>query len=390
MGAGPDFDAIGIDRLREIGGVKWSAYPGTIGAFVAEMDFGVAPVIAEALHAAVDVGLLGYLPDSLARELAQATADWHRSAYGWSVPAERIHPLADVVAGLSAAIQHYSPPGSAVILPTPAYMPFLRVPETLGRRTIEVPLLEDGGRYRLDLDGIDAAFAAGGGLLILCNPYNPVGRVFTREELTALSAIVHRSGGRVFSDEIHAPIAYPGSHHVPYASVTAEAAAHTVTATSASKAWNLPGLKCAQLILSNEADEEVWERVGMWFEHGASNLGVIANTAAYREGGEWLAAVTEYDDGNRRVLAELLADALPGIRYSPPEGTYIAWLDARELDLGPSPADFFRAEAGVAMTDGLACGAPGRGFLRLVFATPRPILEQAVSRMASAVARREA
>ncbi|BDZ44912.1 MalY/PatB family protein [Naasia aerilata] len=390
MAAGPDFDAIGIERLREIGGLKWSAFPGTIGAFVAEMDFGVAPAIADALHRTVDDGLLGYLPESLARDLGQATADWQRDSYGWDVSADRVHLLPDVVAGLTAAIQHFSPPDSPVILPTPAYMPFLRVPETLGRRTIEVPLIEEDGRYRLDLDGIEAAFAAGGGLLILCNPYNPVGRVFTREELTALSAVVHRNGGRVFSDEIHSPIVYPGAVHVPYASVTPEAASHTATATSASKAWNLPGLKCAQLILTADADQEVWERVGFWFEHGASNLGVVANTAAYREGREWLQAVTEYDDANRHALAELLGDALPGIRYTPPEGTYIAWLDARGLGLGASPADFFREEAGVTMTDGIACGAPGAGFLRLVFATPRPILEQAVTRMAAAVGRRTA
>jgi cystathionine beta-lyase len=208
--------------------------------------------------------------------------------------------------------------------------------------------------------------------------------VFTRNELVELSRVVARYGGRVFSDEIHAPFVYPGAQHVPYASVSPEAAAHTITATSASKAWNLPGLKCAQLILSNAADEERWARSGFLLEHGASNLGVIANIAAYREGGAWLADAIAYTDENRRALSRLLAHSLPGIRYREPEGTYIAWLDARELGLD-DPAGFFRERAGVALTDGLACGAPGKGFLRLVFATPRPILEDAVERMGRAL-----
>jgi cystathionine beta-lyase len=387
MGEAPDFDAITVDRLREIGGLKWSAYPGTIGAFVAEADYGVAPPIAAALHEAVDRGLFGYLPPALGVQLAEATASWHESAYGWRVPPDRVHPLGDVVAGLRAAIEFFSEPGSAVILPTPAYMPFLSVPATMGRRTIEVPLLDDGGILRFDLDGIERAFSAGGGLLILCNPYNPVGRVFSRAELEALAEVVERNGGRVFSDEIHAPFVYPGSQHVPYASISAATAAHTITATSASKAWNLPGLKCAQLLLSSDADEEVWSRCGGYLEHGASNLGVVANIAAYREGGEWLQSALAYTDRNRSLLGDLLAHAAPGIRYRPPEGTYIAWLDTRDLGLGESPADFFREHAGVAMTDGAACGEPGRGFVRFVIATPRPILEDAVTRMGEALRR---
>jgi cysteine-S-conjugate beta-lyase len=390
MDEAPDFDAITVDRLREIGGLKWSAFPGTIGAFVAEADYGVAPPIAAALHDAVDRGLFGYLPPALGVELAEATASWHESAYGWRIPPERVHPLGDVVAGLQAAIQFFSEPGSAVILPTPAYMPFLTVPATLGRRTIEVPLLDGADGGALDLEGIDRAFSAGGGLLILCNPYNPVGRVFSAAELEALAEVVERNGGRVFSDEIHAPFVYPGARHVPYASLSAATAAHTVTATSASKAWNLPGLKCAQLILGNDLDEQVWERSGGLLEHGASNLGVIANIAAYREGGGWLDAAIAYTDRNRHTLGELLAAAAPGIRYRPPEGTYIAWLDVRELGLGNDAAAFFQDEAGVTLTDGAACGDPGRGFLRFVIATPRPILEDAVRRMGEALRGRAA
>lgn len=381
------FDAIDIDSLRRVGGVKWSRFPGTIGAFVAEMDFGVAPPIAEALHRAVDDGLFGYLPEALSAGMSAACADWQRAAYGWNVAAERIHPIADVLKGLEVAIEHYSRPGAPIILPTPAYMPFLTVPKALGRDIIEVPLLFRDGRYGLDLEGLDRAFAAGGGLLILCNPYNPVGRVFERAELEALSRIVDRQGGRVFSDEIHSPLVYAGARHIPYASISAVAAGHTLTATSASKAWNLPGLKCAQLIIGNDADAAVWEKVGPMASHGASNLGVIANTVAYSAGRGWLQEVLAYNDGNRRELAALIAEYLPGVRYTMPEGTYIAWLDCRGLGLNVSPAEFFREKAGVALTDGASCGAPGDGFVRLIFATPRPILRRAVRQMAAALAR---
>ncbi|MCU1571707.1 MAG: class and aminotransferase protein [Naasia sp.] len=384
------FDGIDLASLRAVGGLKWSMFPGRIGAFVAEMDFGVAPAIADALHGAVDRGLFGYLPPAVSRELSDATSAWQRDAYGWDVPAERVHPVADVLAGLVAAIERYSPAGSPVILPTPSYMPFLRVPGTLGRSILEVPMSAEAGHYGLDLAGLERAFQAGGHLLILCNPYNPVGRVFSRKELVAISEVVSRNGGRVFADEIHSPMVYAPSVHIPYASISPEAAAHTLTATSASKAWNLPGLKCAQVILTSDADAEVWEQFGYSYEHGASNLGVIANTAAYTDGRGWLDEVREYNDGNRIALAELLAEHLPEVRYTPPEGTYIGWLDARALGVGDSPAEFFRDEAGVAMTDGAACGAPGVGFLRLIFATPRPILEQAVAQMGAALDRRSA
>jgi Bifunctional PLP-dependent enzyme with beta-cystathionase and maltose regulon repressor activities len=382
-----DFDAIEIDGLRQIGGVKWSMFPDHIGAFVAEMDFGTAPSVVQSLHSAVDTGLFGYLPPSVSDAMSRATSQWQKNNYDWDVPADRIHPIADVLKGLEVAIEHYSTPGSPVILPTPAYMPFFSVPVSMGRSIIEVPLATHDGRYELDLEALERAFQAGGELLILCNPYNPVGRVFSRADLVAISEVVARNGGRVFSDEIHAPMVYTGSTHVPYASVSSDAAAHTVTATSASKAWNLPGLKCAQFIISNDEDATVWERIGQMASHGASNLGVIANTAAYSSGSPWLDQVVAYNDANRHALGDLLAEHIPGIRYTPPEGTYIAWLDCRELGLGDHPADFFREHAGVAMTDGVACGAPGAGFMRFIFATPRPIIEQAVRQMAAALQR---
>jgi len=384
-------DRITIDELRRRGSVKWTrGGPDVIGAFVAEMDFGAAPAIEAALLDVIARADFGYLSEHAIADMAQACAAWQQKSYGWTVDPARIRPLPDVVKGLEATIQVFSSPDTPVILPTPAYMPFLLVPPRLGRQIIQVPMIPaEGGRFVLDLDGIDAAFKAGGQLVILCNPCNPVGRVYTRDELSALTEVVDRNGGRVFADEIHAPLVYPGGTHVPYAGISGQAAGHAVTATAASKGWNLPGLKCAQLILSNDADAATWAENGFMFEHGASTPGVRASTAAYRAGGDWLADVVGYLDGSRGLLAGLLAEQLPAIGYQPPEGTYLAWLDCRDLcrDLGidDSPAEFFLAKARVLLTDGAACGDAGRGHVRLNFATPRPVLAEIVRRMAEAV-----
>lgn len=388
MTQSPSFDDITVARLRELGSLKWSQFPGKLGAFVAEMDYGVAPPVARALHEAVDTGSFGYLPEQMAGEMGRATAGWLTSRYGWDVPAERIRPLGDVLAGLQVAIEHFSTPGSKIIVPTPCYMPFLTVPGALGRELIEVPMAVEHGRYVYDLDALDAAFRDGGELLVLCNPHNPIGRVLLPTEMEAVAEVVERHGGRVFSDEIHAPLVYPGHRHVPYASLNETTAGHTLTAVSASKAWNLPGLKCAQMVLSNEADTRRWPRVSFFAEHGASNLGVIANTAAYREGKPWLEEVLLHLDGNRRLLGDLLAERIPEIGYTAPEGTYLAFLDCRALELGENPAEFFLEKADVAMTDGVLCGQAGKGFVRYTFATPRAVVEETVERMAGALRNR--
>lgn len=386
-----DLDATTISDLQARGGMKWTKFPGTIGAFVAEMDFGLAPPIVDALHAGIDAALVGYLPGSLEQEMASSCAQWQAERYGWDVSPDRIHPVPDVIRSLEVAIEEFSAPQAPVIVPTPAYMPFLSRPPTLGREVIEVPLhtTDTAGtpRYTFDLDALARAFEAGGNLLVLCNPYNPVGRVFTRDELLAVSDVVARYNGRVFADEVHAPLIYPGGQHLPYASISPQTRHQAITATSASKAWNVPGLKCAQLIITNDADAAVWSDIGFWPSHGTSNLGVIANTAAYQSGAAWLDEVVAYLDGNRRRFGELLADHLPGVGYLPPEGTYIGWLDLRDLGLGSrNPAEFFQHAAGVTMTDGANCGEAGRGFARFVMATPEPILGEAVGRMAAAVA----
>jgi cystathionine beta-lyase len=383
------FDQITVGELRARGGVKWTrGGPDVLGAFVAEMDFGTAPAVEAALLDLIARQDFGYLPQAAGEALAAACSDWLASQFAWSVDPARIRPLPDVIKGLEIAITMFSRPGSPVILPTPAYMPFLSIPPLLGREIIQVPMTSQDGRMALDLDGIDDAYRAGGHLLILCSPCNPAGRVYTRDELAAVAAVVERRGGRVFADEIHAPLCYPGHPHTPYASVSDAAAGHAVTATSASKGWNLPGLKCGQLILSNEQDAQTWEAAGRILGRGASGPGVRANIAAYSAGREWLAEVVSYLDGSRMLLGELVAEHLPGVTYRAPEGTYLAWLDCRGTDLGDSPGEFFLEKAGVLMNDGPAFGAAGHGCVRMNFATPRPVLTELVRRMGQALAHR--
>jgi cysteine-S-conjugate beta-lyase len=370
--------------LRARGSVKWSTPgPDGFGAAVAEMDFGAAPAILDALAALSATENFGYLSPVLGRELVDACADFQQRRHGWAVDPELIHPVPDVIKALEIAITYYSKPGSPVILPTPAYMPFLSVPGQLGREIIQVRMHEEAGFFTLDLDAIDAAFRAGGHLLIFCNPCNPLGRVYTEEEIAELTAVVDRHGGRVFADEIHAPLVYPGLRHIPYASTSDTAAAHTLTGTSASKGWNLPGLKCAQVILSSAADQERWAELGHVAWRGASSPGVAANIAAYRRGEAWLDEVLAFLDENRRLLADLLARHLPQVRYRPPDGTYLAWLDCTAMNLDGSPGALLREQAQLTVVDGPAFGEGGPGSFRFNFATPQPLLAEMVERAAA-------
>jgi cysteine-S-conjugate beta-lyase len=379
-------DTTTVETLRARGSVKWTAPgPGGFGAAVAEMDFGAAPPILDAIARLSADAKFGYLPPYLAEELAAVCADFMLRRFGWGPDPALIHPVPDVLKALEIAITHFSRPGSPVILPTPAYMPFLIVPRLLGREIIQVRMRDEAGFFTFDFDAIAAAFRAGGHLLIFCNPCNPLGRVFTSGEMTQLTDVVGRHGGRVFADEIHAPLVYPGARHIPYASTSEAAAGHALTATSASKAWNLPGLKCAEVILTNEPDGKRWEELGPFASHGASNPGVVANIAAFRHGDAWLDEVLAYLDDSRRLLAGLLARHLPKVRYRPPDGTYLAWLDCTAMDLPQSPGTLVTDLAHVTVVDGPACGAGGEGAFRLNFATPQPILTEMVERIGAAL-----
>jgi cystathionine beta-lyase len=387
--AGFAFDDFSPSTLRERGSIKWSRYgPEVLACWVAEMDFATAPAVRQAVLGVVERDGFGYPKGDDLNGLPEAAATFQSDRYGWVVQADRIHTVPDVLRGVELAVRHYSPEGSGVIVPTPAYMPFFDIPVVTRRAAMEVPTLIEDGVFRLDFERIDAAFSRGAGTIILCQPYNPLGRSFTAAEMLELAVIVDRHGARVVSDEIHAPLTYPGGSHVPYASLSELTASHTITMTSASKAWNLPGLKCAQVITSNEIDEQRWQAIPRLETHGASTVGIASNLAAYRHGTPWLAAALTYLDGNRRYLAELLDEHLPAVRYTPPEATYLAWLDCRALGIDTEPADFFLEKAHVATNAGPAFGPNGVGHLRFNFATSRAILAQAVEAMAAAATRR--
>lgn len=378
------YDRISEEDLIGQGSLKWTHFPGTLPAFVAEMDFPLAPAISEALAGSAQREQYGYLPEPLKRDMREATKDFLHANYQWEVPAESIYPTGDVLAAYEVVIRRLVTPGTPIIVPTPAYMPFLTLTAQLDHPVIQVPMLDlEGERPTLDLDTIGLHLQGEAELVVLCNPHNPLGIVHTEDELRALAAVVERYGGLVFSDEIHAPLVFGDKRHIPYATMSADAAAHSITATSASKAWNLPGLKCAQLIVTAEHHQKVLKPLEFTVTHSASTPGVLATTAAYRDGGDWLVELKDYLQGNLDMIGQFQKEHLPGANYRIPEGTYIAWLDARSVTLGDSPnaAEYFREHAKVSLTDGASCGEAGVGHVRLIAATPTPILEKILQRL---------
>jgi cysteine-S-conjugate beta-lyase len=281
-----------VDELVARGSAKWTRDPGALGASVAEMDFGLAPETVEAVAGSARRAALGYLPPPLSRTLAEATARLQDAEFGWRVPADRVVAVGDVIVGLETVIEHFTEPGSPVVVLTPAYMPFLTVPRRLGRSVVEVPLrCTAPGSWELDPEQLDAALRSGAGLVVLCNPHNPLGKVYRPDELTTVAGVVERHGARVFADEIHGLPTYPGHVHRPYADLTAETARHVVTATSASKSWNIPGLKCAQLILAEE-DGPAWAAARHSASRGASNPGAEARPHEPERKSSWTAIRT--------------------------------------------------------------------------------------------------
>lgn len=360
---------------------------GPIGTSLAEMSFGCPPAVTRALYDAIERTQVGYLSARDVESLGESTAAWLDREYSWKVDPHTIRPVADLVAGFRAILTHFVPVGEPIIVPTPGYMPFLSMPETIGRPVIEVPMHLGENEWEYDFNGIAAAFQAGGRLLVLCNPHNPIGKVATEPELAQLEQLVHDAEGLVFSDEVHAPITLRAKPHIVYAQRNSRAASHTVTATSASKAFNIPGVKCGQLIFSNPEHLNRWRAIGRWHEHQTSVLGVISTQAAYSEGRPWLTEVVEYTRGNIRAAVEILDGSK--IRCTSPDATYLMWLDVRGTVLeggptGQSSADLARSSIQLIGTDGRECGAAGNGFIRFNGALPRPHVREAMYRLVSA------
>ncbi|UQX09632.1 MalY/PatB family protein [Candidatus Mycobacterium methanotrophicum] len=382
---GTAFDQLTDEQLRSRRTIKWNLFgPDVLPLWVAEMDFPTAPAVLDGIRSCVANEEFGYPP--VDDELPRATADWCRRRYGWRVSPDWVRVVPDVVKGMETVINFLTRPQSPVVLPVPAYMPFFDILAVTGRQRVEIPMLQhDSGRYVMDLEALDAAFADGAGSLILCNPNNPLGTAFQYDELRAIVDIAARYKARVIADEIHAPLVY-GRPHVAAASVSDTAADTVVTLVSASKGWNLPGLMCAQVILSNPHDVRDWNLINKVHKMGASTVGIRANIAAYNDGAGWLDELLIYLQKNRDHLAAALPERCPGLKINVPEATYMSWVDFRALNLPTEPAEHLLSEAKVALNPGIPFGATvGSGFARLNFGTTRAILDRAIDAIAAAV-----
>ncbi|MGO3088339.1 MAG: MalY/PatB family protein [Galactobacter sp.] len=382
------WDGIAPEQLRARGISKWANLePCELGAFVAEEDFGAPPCVDEAMRDVVRRGAYGYLPLSMVPDVCQAVAGFAARRFGWQVSPADVRVVPDVMAVLEWTIGQFTTPGSKVLVPTPAYAPFLKVPVQQGREVVQLPMLDVATDPRLDLESLDRALASGDiGLLVLCNPHNPTGHVMSRQEHVDLDKVLARHPHvRVFSDEIHAPITLDGATHRPYAAHSPGAARRTITATSPSKCFGVPGLRAAFAILTNPDDHEAWERLGDRPLRLASTPGIYAAVAAYTEADTWLDALLAYLTQERDEMMGLIAQELPGVVLPRPDGTYISFLDLSGAGLAGPPAEDLRRRSGVVLTDGATSGHGFENWARMVWGTPKPILRQMIQRMGQAL-----
>ncbi|MER6559235.1 MalY/PatB family protein [Streptomyces sp. NPDC001027] len=399
-GACPNpLEQLSLEQLRRRRSMKWRTHPADVlPLWVAEMDVPLAPAIADAIRAAVEMGDTGYPAGT---EFAESLAAFASRRWNWDgVAVDRVTVIPDVMMGAVQVLRLITDPGDPVVVNSPVYAPFYAFIAHDDRQVLEAPL---GPDLRISPEALEETFRrarerSGGGKIayLLSNPHNPTGTVHTAEELTVVAELARRYGVRVVADEIHAPLVLPGATFTPYLSVPG--AENAFSLMSATKGWNLAGIKAALAVAGPEAAADL-RRIPEEVHHGASYLGVIAHTAAFQHGDEWLDALVAGLDANRALLGELIAEHLPGVGYTRPEGTYLAWLDCRSLGLTPEedstgiatvtelagPARLFLDHARVALSSGHIFGSGGAGHVRLNFATSRTVLTEAVSRMGKAL-----
>ena len=384
-----DVDAITLAALRQRTSAKWRVYePDVIPAWVAEMDFPLAEPISAALYGAIDRSDVGYrwigeLPDSLA---GFAGATW-----GWDINPDHVVVLPDVLTSVAQAIWALTAPGEGVVVNTPVYPPFFStVRDICGRTLVDVPLLQDRqGRYELDLEGLAEAFARPDVTgYLLCSPHNPTGLTPSAETLTSIAQLALLHGVAVIADEIHAPLAHPGTVHTPFLTVSSDDL-NAVSLISASKAWNIAGAKCAQVVAGSQRVMDIMaERVPLEVTYATGHFGVLASIAAYREGGPWLEKVRGLIAANALAVHEHVAAAMPAVRYLPPASSYLGWMDFSDSAIIGDPAEFLLERARVAVSSGPTFGAGGEGFVRLNFGTTPAILAEILERMSRALPNR--
>jgi cysteine-S-conjugate beta-lyase len=370
---------LSLERLTRRRHAKWSRYePDVLPAWVAEMDFPLADPVKAALIEAIELDDTGYA-NPAASGLAGAFAGFAERRLGWLVDPSQVAPLIDVVDGIARIVRVLTEPGDGVIISPPVYHPFFVVIDEVGREVVEAPL---GAGGELDLETIRDRLGEGARMIVLCNPQNPTGATAGREQLAGLAELAAEHEAWVLADEIHAPLTLAGAEHVPFVTVSEAAAARGIVLASASKAFNIAGLKCALAVTAGEPAREQVERLPVSAGR-CGHLGVLASVAAFEHGDAWLDAVLGLLDSNRALLAELLAERLPAVRYVPPRAGYLAWLDCTALGLGDDPSEAFLERGRVALSSGPTFGVQGRGHVRLNFATNPELLAEAVRRMAA-------
>jgi len=377
----PELTDLSLARLRERRSAKWTHYDAdVIPAWVAEMDFPLATPVRAALADAIGRDDSGYA-NPLAAGLADALAAFLARRQGWHIDPDQVIATNDVVGGLTHLLRLLLEPGAGVIVTPPVYHPFFSLVGEAGCRLVEVPM---GADRRLDIEGIDAAFAAGARAIVLCSPHNPTGAVSSRAELEALAGVAAEHDGWVLADEIHAPLTLPGAEHVPFLTVSADARARGIALVSASKAFNLAGLGCAQIVTAAEPARAAVAELPFVARH-CGHLGAIASTTAYREADGWLDAVLAVLERNRALLGELIPELLPRARYMPPAAGYLVWIDLGDYGLGDDPAAAILERGRVALSPGPAFGRGGGGHVRLNAGTSPDLLREIVERIAGAV-----
>ncbi len=372
--------------LRQRRSAKWRSFDDDVLPLpVAEMDFALAEPVAETLAAAVKRSDTGYVPPH--SELPAALSGFSHRRWGWRIDPDQVAVAPDVGVGVVEVLRLLIGPGDPVGISSPVYAPFYDWLNEVGSKTIDVRLNHNRGGWRLDLAGLEEAFASGLNAYILCNPQNPVGLQHEREDLEALAELAHRYGVYVLADEIHAPLVLPGSSFIPFLTVSEAARMQGFSFVSASKGWNLAGLKCAAIVTDNGPNADVVRRLPGAGQYRTGLFGVLASTAAFAQGEQWLDNLIFTLDSNRALLNRLIAEQLPDVGYEPPQASYLAWLDFRRLDWGADPAAHILEQARVALGPGPRYGPAGAGHGRLNFGTSPEILRAAIERIAAAAGR---
>jgi cystathionine beta-lyase len=382
-----NFDDLSLEQLRRRRGSKWARYDADVlPAWVAEMDFPLAPGIQEALREAIELGDCGYAHEGGIRE---AFVQFAKRRFNWQVKSGTLILVPDVMSGVAEVLRAFTSTDDGIVINPPVYPPFYTTIRSVERRVLTVPLRERADGWLLDLNGLESAFEQGARAYLLCNPHNPTGRIFSRPELEAVARLALRFDVLVISDEVHAPLIMPEKSHIPYVSTSDAQRSVAFTIMSASKGWNIPALKCAVLVPSSDAVYRLaTERLPHDLIDRVSQLGVVGSVAAFaNEGVRWLDQLVAYLDGNRRGLRSLLASELPEVGYHMPEAGYVAWLDCRALGLGSDPAQQFLERGRVALYSGGDFGPEGAGYVRLNFGTSFTLMNEAVRRMRLAIGR---